>query len=135
MQELKEKNTTTNSTLKDYTLHSEVTINIEGYNKLTKIGTSNYYRDLERNAKEDVLTSMKFEDQVGKKKLSNINILNEIQNWIDNYSTYKDRNQALEIVINENQKIILTDINIEMNGDNVEFCNMSGFLLEKYVTG
>ena len=135
IEELKEKNTTTNSTLKDYTLHSEVTINIEGYNKLTKIGTSNYYRDLERNAKEDVLTSMKFEDQVGKKKLSNINILNEIQNWIDNYSTYKDRNQALEIVINENQKIILTDINIEMNGDNVEFCNMSGFLLEKYVTG
>ena len=92
IEELKEKNTTTNSTLKDYTLHSEVTINIEGYNKLTKIGTSNYYRDLERNAKEDVLTSMKFEDQVGKKKLSNINILNEIQNWIDNYSTYKDRN-------------------------------------------
>ena len=64
-----------------------------------------------------------------------INILNEIQNWIDDYSAYKDRNQALEIVINENQKIILTDINIEMNGDNVESCYMSGFLLEKYVTG
>ena len=78
---------------------------------------------------------IKFEDQVKNVKLSNINILNEIQNWIDNYSAYKDRNQALEIVINENQKIILTYINIEMNGDNVESCYMSGFLLEKYVTG
>ena len=120
-----------NSTLKDYTLHSEVAINIEGYNKLTQIDMRNYYLDLEKNAKEDVFTSIKFEDQVKNVKLSNINILNEIQNWIDNYSAYKDTNKVLEIEINERQKIILTDINIEMNGDNVESCYMSGFLLEK----
>ena len=89
------------------------------------------YGDLGQRTKEEVFASIKFEDQVKNVKLSNINILNEIQNWIDNYSAYKDRNQALEIVINENQKIILTDTNIEMNGDNVESCYMSGFLLEK----
>lgn len=131
IEELKEKDTTTNSTLKDYTLHSEATINIEGYNKLTKIGTSNYYGDLEKNKKEDFFASMKFEEQVGKIKLSNINILNEIQNWMDDYGADKDKNEALEIVINENQKIILTYINIEMNEDSVESCYMSGFLLEK----
>ena len=106
-------------------------LDIKGYSKLTRIDMSNYYVDLEKNTKEDVFSSMKFEDQDGKIKLSNINILNEIQNWMDDYNAYKDRNQALEIVINENQKIILTYINIEMNEDTVESCYMSGYLLEK----
>ena len=131
IEELNEKNTIKNSTKKGYTLDSNVMLDIKGYSKLTRIDMSNYYVDLEKNTKEDVFSSMKFEDQDGKIKLSNINILNEIQNWMDDYNAYKDRNQALEIVINENQKIILTYINIEMNEDTVESCYMRGYLLEK----
>ena len=130
IEELNEKNTIKNSTKKGYTLDSNAILDIKGYSKLTQIDTSKHYGALDKNTKEDVFSNMDFEDQSGNVKLSKINILNEIQNWMDDYNAYKDKNQALEIVINENQKIILMYINIEMNEDTVEFCYMSGFLLE-----
>lgn len=124
-----------------YTYSSnESTVNMNGYNKFTPVRADEYLYSSydgygEGNSNKSLqkeFSSINFEDDNGAIKISKVNIYERINEFIENYNEISNnQNYNFEIELNENQKIIITSVKINIYDDYVESYYIYGYLIEK----
>ena len=127
----KNDNTYENNADEYISLDDDITsLNIEGYNKLYKISAVKY-RQSDNESLENIFSNFELTLDQNDSKIT-INILPEITKFI-NMKAQKQFEENNEIIIDENRKIIFTQIYINYNKETNEVFNynISGYLLEK----
>lgn len=108
------------------------------YDKRLYVYSSKFYDDLDISSYSKLLflDSISYEKYKSSFIIDNENVnkvlLEALPRYInnsDNIDEYFYSNN--EIIINENQKLILTNISIEIQNDIIEYANFSGYLLER----
>lgn len=129
--EFKTKDSMYESYRKNYSYSTKnSTIDVAGYNTLTQVKVE--YNDYDHTKDiDEAFSNIELENTQGKVILSNLDISNEMNELINNYDKITHDDKTFEININENKKIIINFIDLDMENDKVESYLIEGYLLEK----
>lgn len=129
--EFKTKDSMYESYRKNYSYsRKNLVFDIAGYNTLTQVKVE--YNDYDHTKDiDEAFSNIKLENTQGNVILSNLDISNEMNELINNYDKITHDDKTFEININENKKIIINFIDLDMENDKVESYSIDGYLLER----
>ena len=129
--EFKTKDSMYESYRKNYSYsRKNLVFDIAGYNTLTQVKVE--YNDYDHTKDiDEAFSNIELENTQGNVILSNLDISNKMNELINNYDKITHDDKTFEININENKKIIINFIDLDMENDKVESYLIEGYLLEK----